>query len=62
MAAQALLAAHGEVETLAEADRMAIARMRDAGGTNALVVQVPLLRDDVHDVTRLVGLERYLLA
>ena len=61
MAAQALFAAHGEIETLAEADRMAIARMSDAGGANALVVQVPLLRDDVHDVTRLVGLERYLL-
>ncbi|HEY5922477.1 MAG TPA: ArsA-related P-loop ATPase [Kofleriaceae bacterium] len=61
MTAQALFAAHGELETLAEADRMAVTRIRDAGGTNALVVQVPLLRDDVHDVTRLVGLERYLL-
>jgi anion-transporting ArsA/GET3 family ATPase len=62
MAAQALFAAHGELETLAEADRMAVERMRDAGGGNALVVEVPLMRDDVHDVTRLVGLERYLFA
>ncbi len=61
MAAQALFAAHGELETLAEADRTAVARMRDAGGANALVIQVPLLRDDVHDVSRLVGLEQYLL-
>jgi hypothetical protein len=26
-----------------------------------LLVEIPLLRDDVHDVDRLVGLERYLL-
>lgn len=62
MAAQELFAAHGELETLAEADRMAVARMREAGGPDALVIQVPLLRDDVHDVDRLVALERYLLA
>jgi hypothetical protein len=36
--------------------------MRAAGGERALLVEVPLLRDDVHDVERLVGLERYLLA
>ena len=61
MAAQALFSAHGEIETLAEADRDAIARLREAGG-RALLVEVPLLRDDVHDVERLIGLERYLLA
>jgi anion-transporting ArsA/GET3 family ATPase len=62
MAAQALFTAHGELETLAEADRTAIARLRSAGGSKAALVEVPLLRDDVHDVERLVGLERYLLA
>lgn len=62
MAAQALFTAHGELETLAEADRTAIARLRSAGGAKAVLVEVPLLRDDVHDVERLVGLERYLLA
>ena len=62
MAAQALFAAHGELETLAEADRLAVARMKQAGGNDALVIQVPLMRDDVHDVQRLVGLEHYLLA
>ncbi len=61
MAAQALFTAHGELETLAEADRTALAKLHDAG-KGALLVQVPLLRDDVHDVDRLVGLERYLLA
>jgi len=62
IAAQALYTAHGELETLAEADRSAIGKLRDAGGTRAVLVEVPLLRDDVHDVDRLVGLERYLLA
>jgi hypothetical protein len=62
MAAQALFSAHGELETLAEADRTAIAQLRAAGGSEALLVEVPLLRDDVHDVSRLVGLEQYLFA
>lgn len=61
MAAQALVAAHAEIETLAIADQRAIASLRKAGGAAGLVVQVPLLRDDVHDVDRLVGLEQYLL-
>jgi anion-transporting ArsA/GET3 family ATPase len=61
MAAQALYAAHGELETLAEADRAAVGKLRAAGGAKVLLVEVPLLRDDVHDVERLVGLERYLL-
>jgi anion-transporting ArsA/GET3 family ATPase len=61
MTARALFAAHGEIETRAEADRQAIGQLRSAGGTNALLIQVPLLRDDVHDVNRLVGLETYLL-
>jgi anion-transporting ArsA/GET3 family ATPase len=61
MAAQALFAAHGELETLAEADRLAIERLRAAGGDQALLARVPLLRDDVHDVERLVGLERFLI-
>ena len=61
MAAQAFAAAHAELETLAAADRQAVGRMRAAGGERALLVEVPLLRDDVHDVDRLIGLERYLL-
>ncbi len=61
MAAQALLAAHTEIETLASADQRVLDQLRAAGGPAALLVQVPLLRDDVHDVDRLVGLERFLL-
>jgi anion-transporting ArsA/GET3 family ATPase len=62
MAAHALLVAHGELETLATADRQAVERMRAAGGDKGSLTEVPLQRDDVHDVDRLVGLERYLLA
>jgi hypothetical protein len=60
MTAQALLAAHTEVETLARADRAAIGRLQAAGG-ESLLVEVPLQRDDVHDVERLVALEQWLL-
>ena len=62
MAAHALAASHGELETLAGADLQAIERLRAAGGTQVQLTEVPLLRDDVHDVDRLIGLERYLLA
>jgi anion-transporting ArsA/GET3 family ATPase len=62
MAAQALFAAHGELETLAEADRAAVAKLRATGGASSLLVQVPLMQGDVHDVERLVALERYLFA
>jgi len=61
MAAQALLAAHAEIEALAVADRRAIEQLRATGGPTALVIQIPLLRDDVHDIDRLISLERYLL-
>ena len=61
MAATALIAAHREIEILALADRRAIGELRSAGGAEALLVEVPLQHDDVHDVDRLVGLERFLL-
>ena len=60
MTAQALLAAHTEVETLARADRAAIGRLQAVSG-ESLLVEVPLQRDDVHDVERLVALEQWLL-
>jgi anion-transporting ArsA/GET3 family ATPase len=60
MAATALGSAHAELESLAAADTDAIAQLAKAGGA-ALLVQVPLQRDDVHDVERLVALEQFLL-
>lgn len=62
MAAQALLAAHTELEILASADRQAIDRLRAAGGPTATLVEVPLQHGDVHDVERLIALEHLLLA
>jgi len=61
MAAQALHNAHNELETLAAADASAIAKLRAAGGENTTFVEVPLQKDDVHDVERLVALEKFLL-
>jgi len=61
MAAQALLAAHTEIETLASADQRAVELLRTAGGPAAVLVEVPLQHNDVHDVDRLVALERFLL-
>ena len=61
MAAEALLGAHADLEVLAGADQETVARVRDAGGPGAIVVQVPFLREDVHDVERLNDLGRYLV-
>ncbi|MDB4960307.1 MAG: adventurous gliding motility protein [Myxococcales bacterium] len=61
MAAQALLTAHSELETVAAADAEAVAKLRAAAGANAAFVEVPLQKDDVHDVERLVALEKFLL-
>ena len=61
MAAEALTVAHGELEALAVADQRAIAQLRTASAAT-LLVEVPLQRDDVHDVSRLVALEPWLLA
>ena len=62
MTARALLDAHAQIETLAIADQRAIGQLRRAGGDRSLLVEVPLQRDDVHDVDRLVALERFLFA
>lgn len=60
MAAESLTAAHKDLEVLAAADRAAIEKLRAAGGTNAIVVEVPFLKEDVHDINRLAGLGQYL--
>ena len=60
MAAEALLAAHADLEAKADADRAAVERLRTAGGPGTLVLEVPFLKEDVHDLDRLAGLGRYL--
>jgi anion-transporting ArsA/GET3 family ATPase len=62
MAAEALAAAHAEQELLATVDDRALARVRQAAGNDALVVRVPLAREDVHDVDRLIALGQVLTA
>jgi anion-transporting ArsA/GET3 family ATPase len=62
MAAEALAAAHAEQELLATVDDRALARVRQAAGNDALVVRVPLAREDVHDVDRLIALGNQLTA
>lgn len=62
IAAEALHAAHAEIETRAQADALAIARIRAAGGPGALVVTVPMRGEDVHDIARLLELGALLTA
>ncbi|KAB2898244.1 MAG: ArsA family ATPase [Kofleriaceae bacterium] len=62
MASEAFAAAHGEQELLATVDDRAVARVRQAAGNEALVVRVPLAREDVHDVDRLIALGQVLTA
>lgn len=61
MAADALIGAHADFEILAGADQETIGRLRTAGGPDAVLVQVPFLREDVHDVERLVELGQHLV-
>ena len=56
IAAEALMAAHAEQELLAGVDADAIAKVRKTVGADALIVPVPLAREDVHDVERLIAL------
>jgi anion-transporting ArsA/GET3 family ATPase len=60
MAGEALVASHRDLEALAAADHAALQRLRAAGGDQAIVIEVPFLREDVHDVNRLAGLGQYL--
>jgi anion-transporting ArsA/GET3 family ATPase len=61
MAAEALIAAHTDLEVLAAADQVSIGRLHDAGGPGVALVEIPFFREDVHDVTRLAELGRYLV-
>ncbi|HVV83482.1 MAG TPA: ArsA-related P-loop ATPase [Kofleriaceae bacterium] len=62
IAAESLLAAHAEQELLAAVDASAIEAVRKAGGAGALVVPVPLTREDIHDIDRLIAVGRIVTA
>ncbi|HTM20161.1 MAG TPA: ArsA-related P-loop ATPase [Kofleriaceae bacterium] len=59
IAAEALLAAHHDLQALAVADTNSIARLRDAD-PDALIVRIPFFREDIHDISRLTELGTYL--
>jgi len=61
IAATTLLDSHADLEVLAAADQDAIAKLREAGGPDIRLVEVPFLREDVHDVDRLIDLGKYLV-
>ncbi len=61
IASTQLVDAHADLEILAAADQQAIAQLRGAGGPDARLVEVPFLREDVHDVDRLIDLGKYLV-
>ncbi len=61
MAVEAMRASHTDIHARAVADQVAIGKLRQAGGDGAALALVPLLQEDVHDVTRLIGLGQYLV-
>lgn len=61
IATEAMRSAHREMQILAEADRQAVARLEEAGGTSAVLVQVPFFDRDIHDIGHLTRLGSYLM-
>ncbi|MEZ4400090.1 MAG: ArsA-related P-loop ATPase [Kofleriaceae bacterium] len=62
MSAEALERAHAEQELLATVDDEAVTRLRAAAGDDALIVTIPLARQDIHDLDRLIALGAQLTA
>lgn len=65
--AESLVTSHHNAEILAAADRESIGHLtgamsavRGEGGQGGVMIEVPLLPDDVHDVDRLISLGQYL--
>ncbi len=62
MATEALMEAHAEIQLLADADRQTIARLREASGPDATVVEVPFFQEDVHSIEGLARVGEFLVA
>jgi anion-transporting ArsA/GET3 family ATPase len=58
--AESLVTSHKNAEVLAAADRESIGKLVKAMNGQGVLVEVPLLPEDVHDVDRLVALGQYL--
>ncbi len=65
IAVEAMLGAHGEIQTLARADDDAIQQLllqcQAESGEVPLLIRVPFFREDIHDVARLAALGEYLM-
>ncbi len=61
VATQAMRDAHRDMQILSDADRAAIDHLRATAGDDARLVQVPFLRQDIHDIVHLGMLGRFLV-
>ena len=60
MVAESLVESHRNAEILATADRASIGQMQSAMKGQGVLIEVPLMPEDVHDVSRLMALGQYL--
>lgn len=58
--AESLVTSHKNAEILAAADRESIGQLAGAMNGKGVMIEVPLLPEDVHDVSRLISLGQYL--
>jgi anion-transporting ArsA/GET3 family ATPase len=58
--AESLVSSHKNAEILAAADRESIGQLVSAMNGEGVMIEVPLLPEDVHDVSRLISLGQYL--
>jgi anion-transporting ArsA/GET3 family ATPase len=58
--AESLVSSHKNAEILAAADRESIGQLVSAMNGKGVMIEVPLLPEDVHDVSRLISLGQYL--
>jgi anion-transporting ArsA/GET3 family ATPase len=58
--AESLVTSHRNAEILAAADRESIGQLESAMNGRGVMIEVPLLPEDVHDVAKLISLGQYL--
>lgn len=58
--AESLVTSHKNAEVLAAADRESIGKLDAVKGASGVLLEVPLLPEDVHDVGKLISLGQYL--
>jgi anion-transporting ArsA/GET3 family ATPase len=58
--AESLVTCHRNAEVLASADRDSIGQLIAAMNGQGVLIEIPLLPEDIHDITRLISLGQYL--